>query len=161
MSRKRSWTDLAFVQAVGSNITIAGALRDLGLKLTGANYRTMHTNVARLKLNTSHWLGQGHMRGKPGHCSKRIPDSEVFVEKSTYSVGSHIRKRLLANGVENKCGLCGMPAVWCGEPLVLIVDHINGVHTDNRRNNLRLLCPNCNSQTPTFAGRNIKIGRVT
>lgn len=43
---------------------------------------------------------------------------------------------------------------WQGKELVLVLDHINGIHSDNRLNNLRLLCPNCNSQTSTFAGRN-------
>jgi hypothetical protein len=44
--------------------------------------------------------------------------------------------------------------VWLGKPLVLILDHINGKHNDHRLVNLRLLCPNCNSQQPTFAGKN-------
>lgn len=52
--------------------------------------------------------------------------------------------------------MCGLGNNWNGKPLVLILDHINGIYNDNRIENLRLLCPNCNSQTDTFAGRNCK-----
>lgn len=56
------------------------------------------------------------------------------------------------------CSLCGL-SEWCGKAIVLIVDHINGNHTDLRLENLRLICPNCDSQTPTFKGRNRGNGR--
>ena len=46
--------------------------------------------------------------------------------------------------------------MWNGKPLVLILDHINGNAEDNRYENLRFVCPNCNSQLPTFTGRNKK-----
>jgi hypothetical protein len=54
----------------------------------------------------------------------------------------------------NECYLCGSPPLWSGKPLVMILDHANGDRADNRIENLRLLCPNCNSQQQTFAGRN-------
>jgi 5-methylcytosine-specific restriction endonuclease McrA len=47
-----------------------------------------------------------------------------------------------------------MDPEWHGRPLTLVLDHINGVNDDYRPDNLRLLCPNCHSQTPTFSGRN-------
>lgn len=69
---------------------------------------------------------------------------------------SHVKVRLLAEGlVENRCQQCGI-AEWRGKPLSIHLDHINGVKDDNRLANLRMLCPNCHSQTATFSGRNAR-----
>jgi len=54
---------------------------------------------------------------------------------------------------ESKCAICGV-SDWNGKPLVLRIDHINGINNDNRIENLRWICANCDSQLDTFAGRN-------
>ena len=59
-----------------------------------------------------------------------------------------------------KCAICGNNGIWNNQKLVLQLDHKNGDNTDNRLSNLRLLCPNCHSQTDTFSGRNIKIKKI-
>jgi len=67
---------------------------------------------------------------------------------------STIKRRLLAAGVlRNRCDECGL-SEWRGKPLSIQIDHINGVGTDHRVENLRMLCPNCHSQTATFGARN-------
>lgn len=81
---------------------------------------------------------------------------QALCENSSYHRG-HLKARLLREGhLKNECSLCSQPPFWKGEPLVLVLDHINGVRNDHRFENLRLLCPNCNSQTPTFSGRNVR-----
>lgn len=85
-----------------------------------------------------------------------IPLEEAMVENSTYQRGA-LKRRLICEGlIENECSICAAKPIWQGKPLVLVLDHINGVNNDHRFENLRLLCPNCNSQTDTFAGRNVK-----
>jgi len=90
-----------------------------------------------------------------GSMSHKIPLDKVLVENSTYHRGD-LKKRLVRQGLLiYECKECGL-VEWRGKRLALILDHINGVKNDNRLFNLRLLCPNCNSLTDTFAGRNIK-----
>ncbi len=70
------------------------------------------------------------------------------------------KKKLIREGfIPYQCLECGI-AEWLGKKLVLQIDHINGIKDDWRIENLRMLCPNCHSQTPTYGGRNLKLGRL-
>lgn len=67
-----------------------------------------------------------------------------------------VLKKWLVETVGDKCAVCGLLPEWCGLPLSLQVDHIDGDNKNNQPNNLRLVCPNCHSQTETFAGKKRK-----
>lgn len=58
------------------------------------------------------------------------------------------------------CEICFIPPVWLGHPLTFVADHIDGDSTNNKRDNLRLICPNCDGQLPTFCGKNLGKGRA-
>lgn len=68
-------------------------------------------------------------------------------------------KRYLLKKFKSKCSICSMGTTWNGSDLNLIIDHVNGNPEDNNVNNLRLVCPNCDSQLPTFKSRNRGLGR--
>lgn len=84
------------------------------------------------------------------------PLEEILIENSSYK-SQDLKKRLIRAGLkEDVCEICGQINTWNDKPLVLQLDHINGNHYDNRLENLRIVCPNCHSQTDTFANKKNK-----
>jgi hypothetical protein len=155
------WPADQFSQAVADNISIGGVLAQLGCGVSGTNYRRVHNMVSDLQLDTSHWLGAAHLRGRHHSWTASIPLSEILVERSTYTDRLRLKRRLVAAGLlRYACAGpdCGI-SEWQGRTLILQLDHLNGVSDDNRLANLRLLCPNCHSQTSTYCGRNARQGR--
>jgi len=83
---------------------------------------------------------------------------EFFSANSTAQVSRTTLTRLIRdhNLLPDRCAECGISEKWNGLPLRLHIDHINGVNTDNRLENLRSLCPNCHTQTDTYGAKNKK-----
>ncbi len=131
------------------------------LKLSkGGSIRILKKRLGVEKIDFSHIpLGRNSNTGRTDRTkssANKKPLSKILVKNSTHHRG-HLKDRLIKEGVLiNKCSICDLDPQWNDKPMVLIIDHINGVKNDNRIKNLRLLCPNCNSQTDTFSGRNKK-----
>lgn len=152
----RSWTDEQLKEAVKKAYSIAQTLQALGLKATGGNYKGIRIHIDRLNLSTDHFTGQGWNVGER-YRYLGIPRSfeDILVENSTYTNTSSLKNRLLnAKLLVYECDDCGI-SDWMNKPLSLQLEHKNGNNRDNRIENLTLLCPNCHSQTLTFAGKNI------
>lgn len=158
MPKQRKYTDEDLIEAVKTSFSIRQVLQKLGKSLQGGgSYGQIQKDFIRLNLDTSHFLGKGYLKGKTHNRGKKIELVTILVENSTYACNSTLKRRLIKeNKLENICQICNSKPEWNNKPLVLIFDHINGNNRDNRLENLRLICPNCNSQLDTFAGRNKK-----
>ena len=126
-------------------------LRALGLGTNGGSSTdTLKRRIAELDCDISHF-GKKEKTQSP---QARYSLDEILIENSTYANISRLKERLVREGkLEYKCQNCGIKE-WQSKPLSLHLDHINGKNNDHRIENLRFLCPNCHSQTDTYAGRN-------
>jgi Zn finger protein HypA/HybF involved in hydrogenase expression len=86
---------------------------------------------------------------------RKIPMDQILVVESTYARHNLKRRLLEENLMKYKCVCCDNEGEYNGKPLVLQLDHINGVNNDHRLENLRFLCPNCHTQQDTYAAKNI------
>lgn len=139
-------------------MSVAQVLAKLDMPVEGRCHREMTRRLRELEIDTRHFQGRAWSRGftRATHPSvdryvqkRSLPDDEVFVENGPFLHGTSLIKRLLAKGWDYRCARCGI-CEWLGERLVLHLDHINGINNDQRPENLRLLCPNCHSQTDTY-----------
>ena len=138
-------------EAVPSARGIADVIRMLGMDPTGARYRAVRAEIDRLGLDTSHFLGQAHYRGTRSW-ARRSPESVLVYQPDQLgrSKTERVRRAMLDVGVPEVCAKCGTGPSWHGKTMTLEVDHISGDFRDNRRENLRFLCPNCHATTNTY-----------
>ena len=142
-----------FRRLVAESTTISQVLAFFGLPNRGQNYRTFRKRVAEEQIDTSHFLGRSTLT------TGKRPLSEVLAD-GVHVQSWGLKRRLLSAGLlRDLCHECGLGTEWNKRRLFLHLDHINGKHTDNRLENLRLLCPNCHSQTENYSGRKSYEGR--
>ena len=153
MNRKK-YTDEQFIDAVKKSVSKRELLGMLGLAQAGGNYTTINGLLEKFNIDTTHWLGHGHLKNKTHNWAKKIPLSEILVEHSSYVSSNKLRLRLLKEKYFDRVCYGCKNVEWLGKPIPIELEHINGIHNDNRIENLTLLCPNCHAQTPTYRGRN-------
>jgi hypothetical protein len=156
---REGWQDSSNVHGRGNRrggctcaITHPGA-RQSRLR-PGGNRARLKERIQQLRLDTSHFVGMAWRRGITIPPVPRKPLAELLHEGRLQKT-DRLKKRLIEEGLKmRRCEMC-LRDHWNGKPIPIELDHLNGRRDDNRLQNLRILCPNCHAQTPTYRGRNI------
>lgn len=143
-----------FKELVSKSESIGQALKVFGLENKGRNNETLKRRCLEEGVDISHWkMGLSSNKGRKFNVLK-TPIDKLLVENSSFN-RTHLKERLLEEKVlEYRCVECGNEGTWNGKAITLQLEHKNGVSNDNRIDNLCFLCPNCHSQTKTYAGKN-------
>ncbi|MEV0009317.1 HNH endonuclease [Streptomyces sp. NPDC047973] len=142
------------VSAVAESKSLAGVLKLLGHVDNGAARARLRRSLDEYGLSTAHFTGQGHGKGANSPRRKTAPEILRRLESGSARTRTTLLRRALDDiGIPHVCSACGIGDEWQGRRLVLEIDHLNGDRLDNRRENLRYLCPSCHSQTETFSKR--------
>ena len=110
----------------------------------------------RRERSSSGWISQRRFCNDCIQRRKSADPEAILIPNSRVGRGCLKKYLIKHNLIPYKCQQCGGGDSWEGKPLVLVIDHINGIRNDNRIENLRFLCPNCNSQMDTFCGKNTR-----
>lgn len=147
---------IALQEIVKNSQSLADVLRYFKISTDGGNCKSLKKRMTEDGIDFSHIpTGLDSRKGKKFVSSSKTPLSEMMTKSSSFTRGN-LKRRLIVEGIlKEACAKCGLAPMWNGEKLVLVLDHINGIKNDNRKENLKFLCPNCNSQTETFSGRNV------
>ena len=142
-----SYDDEEFIRIVKQAQSYRECLSLLGYHSSSGNtVNQLKNRIEKLNIDISHFHTQK---------GKRILSPEiVFVEKGTTTQKDTRKWYKKGNYTPHKCSICGQLPIWQNKELTLIMDHINGYNTDNRLENLRWVCPNCNYQLDTTNGKN-------
>lgn len=145
---KKRISDASFCEACRNSKSMAAAASSLNL-----NFNSFKKRALELGCYNTNQSGKGVKKQNP-----QIPLHEIIVEgKCPHYQSFKLKNRLYKEGIKKKnCENCGI-SHWLDKPLALELHHLDGNRQNHLLNNLKLLCPNCHSQTDTFRSKNRKI----
>lgn len=155
---KNRRTKEEYEDAIKNSHSVAEALRYLGIVDRGGNYKVIKDAVKKYNIDVSHFTGQAWNIGLKFNPNPPMKTEDLLKENVNYS-STKLRDRLFREGYKEKvCECCGNTE-WMGTPIALELHHVNGDNSDNRLENIQILCPNCHAMTDNYRGRNIKSAR--
>lgn len=147
----KDFTKEEIEQIVKDSTSLSEVARRLNYHSRGVILYTIKNYMIKNNIDFSHFTGRakGVIKGT---------FNNIFKKNAIISQQRLRRWYLKGEYTPYICSICGREPIWEGKPLTLRLDHINGYNKDNRLENLRWVCPNCDSQLETFTGRNIRHG---
>lgn len=144
-----SFSDETFAEVVRISRSFTEVSYRLGYKMkSGVLFTRIRKRIRDMGLSTNHFLLSSKRPRK--RCAENI-----FVQESTADQKTLRKYYIRGNYSEYKCSICGQEPIWNHKPMTLILDHVNGINNDDRIENLRWVCPNCNQQLDTTGSKNI------
>ena len=159
MPRNVKYTKEQVQWAVMGATSFSEALRALKRATHSGNFQVLQRKIREWEIDISHFTGSrggwnkgSQCKGRWGHA--RTPLEDVLSNKLPSPGSGRLKKRLVEAGLKTDvCEVCGQGPQHNGKDLVLQLDHIDGNRYDNRIENLRVICPNCHTQTETFGNK--------
>lgn len=156
MFRKKKWTIELLREATKSSESIRQIIKKLGLIPAGGNHEQIKRALVEYNISTAHITGSAWRHGKTFPFAPKVKLSSILTNRSTFQ-SYKLKKRLIMEGLKlEQCEICDWAEKSEDGRIPVELDHINGDHSDNRLENLRILCPNCHSLQSTHRGRNQK-----
>lgn len=155
----KSYTEISKMFGV-SDVTIRTWAIKLGINIPNRKQERIKENKLCLNCNTEFKPANSSTKYCCTKCAtehKSILNYENYKKDNSIVYGNtHMRnyKKYFLEEQDNKCDICGMQNVWNDKEIVFILDHIDGNADNNTRTNLRLVCPNCDSQLDTYKSKN-------
>lgn len=149
------YNEIEFIDVCENSRSMAEAASKLGLY-----FNTFKRHALLLGVYSPNQAGRGVPKSKLEDGIVRYKLKDILNGKHPQYQTNKLRIRLIEAGIKfNKCDMCGITE-WNDLPVTMQLDHIDGVGTNHVLSNLRMLCPNCHTQTPTWGSKNIKLDRT-
>lgn len=148
MSILSNYSNEEFAKIVSESVNYKDCLSQLGYNsFSGSTINLLKQRINDLNLSTEHFTSKKPIKRN---------EKNIFIINSTADQSTLRKWYKKGNYTNYKCSICNQEPFWNGKELTLILDHINGINNDDRLENLRWVCPNCNYQLDTTNGKNQK-----
>lgn len=147
--KRTKYTKELLIPIVKESNSYADVCRKLNVTPSTGAQTYITKKIKEYNIDTSHFVGKGWLKGKKFTTNPGKTLDEICVKNSTYKSSDLLKKLIKENKKKYQCEICNL-TIWRDNPIPLELHHINGCHTDNRFENLQILCPNCHSQTRKY-----------